>query len=834
MEIVSGLSGNAVYRCTNDGCRFVGDGLDLYLTAKRLDSRDMAASLIEDRLISIYDQLQADVSSYLTHAAHRRHVNDWWLKANLRFQQRSEYAMDVLRSLGLTYDGICQPQALGSHMGVATGYQIFETFGLAAGARHGIRPRQHHTLIPLWADPITITGLSLVCADAAGDVHYRDIQLQTVRSADIGLGFVSSCRIFDESVVVYTDPLSAMQMIDDCASQGLRPSVVYAPHQTRMLRRLPNRRKIVVNLDNNMDSHRLALDSYPCLVLNRRLEEADDPTLVFNSCTSVHQALDLVAVSPHKAIADHLANTEPMAAKIDVQRLNPDTQDVNKIIAACEGAARGKVMSLLKADMSDRQIRVGGRLIYQSVDGWFVDGKNGPELVSDTRFTIDTVFWDSERGQAVASGVIYQQGGELPFQALWETIEKDTYQWLTKSALDAQLSMPDVRNGWHKKLLDISKSFHKPPTQHATTVSAWSGNRLTLPQIIVEAGAVRENDEVRFTDAGGAGLSMPEPLTAAERQTLVYVSPHTGVFWALFCAVARNVLSPVHRGGTSGIAVVERQRGLVSQILDVMRSEVGFETVSFESQSRNYLTQVTELERRCPFPIFVDDQWNNSRGFRQWLKTEGGRNCVVRMSPEVRACTALEGGWTYISCQADIGDGWRGLDGLWRLLPSFIAFVQRTPVGKWQESSLLLTEQIMDLIGLWLETELKLEANGVLQRAKKYCTMDRTTESSWSSRFVSFLIDAMAADRIRLRSQSDRYDICRDLVMVDEKMVFVSQKAVSTLLKELGAQDFPAKFIYDRLTTNEILKSKSFDKTPGYGIDIFQWNLTSSLRVSQS
>ena len=838
MEITVGVAGTDVYRC-NGRCLFVGDAIDLYRAIRRIPMENVLPALLRDGLIPHYDEVLHDFNRYELQANHRNHVQRFWHDANLRFQQRSDHAISILRRLGLTYQGIHKPHALGSHVGIATGYEIFEAFNLLPGERWGIRPRWHYTFIPLWSDPLTITGLTLLYEDEAGDVQWRDLRLKQVRVADMGLGFVSSCRILDESVIIYPNPLEAMRLINDCAAaNGTRAPIVYAPAKTRMLRRLPIRRRTMVNIDNDIDYYRMALDNAPCLTLNRRITEVDEPSLIFNQCTNIHQALELMALPTNKALAEYLASLKPALARIEIQRLNPDSQDINNIIAASDSLNRSQILNLLKADMCDRRIKIGGKMIYQSVDGWMVDSKNGPELISDTRFTIDVVYWDSERGLAIASGTIYQHSDELLFQSPWTEIESNTYRWLQTTLLEAQRQMPDVRNGWHKKLLDISKSFHNPRTQHATTVSAWHGGRLTLPQLIIESGKLRENDECRFIDVSGAGLSMPEPLTVVERQTLTYLSPHTSVYWALFCAVARNVLAPIHQGGTTGIAVVERKKGLVSQILDTMRVEIGFETVSFESQSRNYLAQVVDLERRCPFPIFIDDQWNNSRGFRQWLDSGiKRRNCIVHMGPEVRACTALEGGWTYVSCQTEAGDSWRSLESLWRIFPQFIAFVQRTPVSTWQERSYLLMDQIMDLIGLWLETELKLDAAAALKRAKKYLAQDQVVDSegAWGAAFVSFLIDAMAADRIHLRAANVKHDTHSDLILVPDEMVFVSQKAVSSLFKSLGVHEFPPNVILERLGEKgiKVLKTKNYKRTPGYGIDIFQWNLTSSSRASQ-
>ena len=833
LEIVNGYEGDTVYRCADVDCAFVGDHLDLYCAVKNLRIEEALPCLLRDDLLNSRDEhLLEDMNSYELFSKNRQAVRSFWSTANLRFQQKSTHAASLMGKLGLAWQGIWTPSGLGKHVGVATGYEVFETLNLPKCERKGLKTGRTYTVIPLWSDPLTFTGLTLLWEEG-DEILWTNVRFKFIPEQDIGLGFAQSYHVYDDTLLIYTDPLDAITAINDFASCGQRTSLVYALPNTQALRRIPARTKIVVNIKNDFNAYRIALANGPCKTINRPITQKDKDLIELNRCTDLQEIVKFMSVSTYKALSDYLTSLEPSMAQFEIQRLDLDSSDANKIISCGDSLNRNNVIDLFKAETANKRCKLGRNTVLESVDGWIVETKEGMEVVSDTRFTIDTVFWDSEQGVGIASGFIYQREEELPFQSPLNEIESNAYRWLQRKLLEANKQIPIVRSSWKSKLLDLSKLFKKPRTKHASTVSAWEDQRLILPQIIIEGGQIRNNDECSFMDVVGAGLGFPNPLTDNERRALSYKSPHTAVYWALFCSVARNVLAPIHRGGSTGIAIVEQKRGLLSRVLDRMKAEIGVETVTFESPSNNYLKQISDLERRCPFPIFVDEQWNSSRGFKRWLDTGTKRNCIVRMGTEVRACTALQGGWTYLVSDKDEGDGWMALEGLWRIFPQFIAFMQRTPVGRWEDRSYLLTDQIMDMIKAWLEQDLSIEAGTVLNNAKKLCSQDQTdTESAWGSRFVSFLVDAMTADRIRLRPDTGKYDIGKDLILVPEDMVFVSQKAISKLFKDLGVQEFAPNDIRNRLSAIKVLKSRSFNKSPGYGIDIFQWNLTSSSRAS--
>lgn len=826
LEISRGVAGD-VYRCTNDSCLFMGDGISLFQYCTGLsDDREAVGALLRKGVLHGYPEISEDVTSFC--AQRRKRVRDimLWRQFNDRFQQADTLAGAFLQHHGLNVPGVYGLDGLGRYLGVASGRRLRDSLGLAPEYRKSVIWNSTYLVTPMWLDPMTINGYLAFRGDEHMVLPFGGKTLSTC-----GMAFLHGCRMSDKTMVVCDSPWSVLESVVWQTVNCQRFSIIYAPAATQALNNYLMPDRLFVNLSSEPAYYQMALRSTPSRIVTRQtLDNADEEQLV--NSRNFFDAWKCLAKPVHAAIADHLADLELEAADFFISQLELSTTDINKVIAASQSSDRHRLQDLLRNRMLNRMVNVRGKKVGAGIDGWYVTPARGaPEQISNTVFYLDSVFIDSRQQTYTATGTISQNGRDLTFQSPWEDVRTRTYEWLKEILAKHGMGLPLIKREWEKRLYDVSTSFQEPNTRYSSTCTSWSEDLTTLimPEIVVTAGEVRENNDLKFADTVAAGLSMPRPLTDNERANAGYGDQTGAVFWALFSCVASNILSPYHGQGTRGIALVEDPQAELHRMVRHMIGEIGLHTVSFHAMSKARLNDMILLEQQCPFPLFIGEQWNDSPGFRQWLAASTARNCLAQMSPAVAACTALDGGWVYLVPRG-LNDSWMRFDGLWRLLPEFIAFVQRSAT-KWPEGVMQLNDHINHLLLSWL-TDLGIEAKAVIDRIPSVCNPDITRKNTaFAVRFINFLVDSLSCGMIDFRRSNEEHDITSDIVSVSaKKIVFVSAEAVDNLFQRMGVKPLPRTRIREELQDINVLTTNKFEGMIGYGIDLEYWSMNHSMR----
>ena len=824
LEITRGLNGRPIYRCRDPHCDFLGDGVTLFQAVSGIsDVYDTCLQLLSEGVVHHVEGFQSEVESYLAARAAYHNIDlAFWHQCQANFSGRNSLVAALLQQHGAYAEGIWE-SGIHRHIGCCTGRWVKEHYTPRQGTKNWIKVEDEYLVMPLWGDMLTIVGYLLVNQWS----EYEILPARNLQMGDTGLGFLHTCYPNDDLMLICTCPFEALRVFSRGLVSGDRIGMVYAHLSSNTFRTCPVRQHLLLNPEDKPSYHKMALRIPECRVATAEDVQKASAT-GFEPMQTEIDLLHECSQTVYQAIARRLSRLQSHEALSEIDHLSLDSSEVIKVLGSCPPEAKDRLASMLKGRMQSRSVALGRDSVVCSPEGWLSDRVG---LISNTMFFIDTLIYDQHSGQIEAEGTITQGDNQYPFRTPFETLRKKTEQWLLDTVIKNRGQVPIIANGWKNKLWPISQLFRNPRTIYTANASGWvnDNQRLLLPNIVIEHGAIYENTGAEIDDAAGAMLSVPRDLEAQHFKDLCYDDESGGVFWGLFTAIAANILAPFHGLGTAGIAVVGSPEGVLGQLVAQADREVGFESLNFQTASKRQAQQARKTEARSPFPVLVREAWNNSEGFRSWLQAGEDRNCLVEMSKDVAIATSLSGGWYYVSSQA-VGDGWRRFETLWRTLPLFIAWVQSNAV-EWPTSRSELVNKLLMVVEQWLGCSGH-DGRAVLNRAERIFTVDVIDRHTvWGVRFINFVIEATETGLMRLNNGGSAAIDQSVTIDARGRVVFVPAQLVGNLMRDLGITPPAHKQVCQSLEDIGVLTGKTYQNISGYAIDRDQYNMYWSLRA---
>jgi Zn ribbon nucleic-acid-binding protein len=806
LEITPGANGVPIYTCLHPRCGFIGDGPELFATARKIDVEAACFELVSAGIIPAAPDLHVHVETYLEYL--RNEVTGamgWWKTVNQRVKAGSTHAAGILQSRGCW--GV---SGLDAYLGVARGAEIQD---LVEERLFMLQPWRHYLVIPLWSDPRTLTGFSCLADD--GDAIYVHLDR---RVKSVGFGFLHSVSARSERVIVTNHPMTTLETLSNALAGGLRVATVYAHDRTNAWPSIFAKRRVFMNTAGSLETYKQALSDPSSLVVSPLdLRKPQPQELMTPGARLAH--LEASASIAHVSLGNFLSSLSYPEAKAAVARLELSNQDISRVMSGISEVSRGRLEALFREVQENQVIQYNGDRVAITEQGWVSQKKN--VIISNTVFLIDRMICDAWNNQQLAAGVVIQNRKQYQFTVPVADLQKRPEIWLQQFMNSQRGDFVAIAPGWGNKLYHLSLQFRTPVTEHTVVTTGWANDnqRLVLPQITLEAGNI-EKVQTPLKGAG-AGLIGMGDVGTWEIDEALKDTEEAAVFWALFAAITVNVFAPHHAHGTSGIALVEAKGTVLETVANDAVDAIGIERVVFASTSPAAMKEIKNKELKGVLPIYVDELWSRSRGFSQWQKLDEHRNALVSMSKAVAIATSLGGEWVYITAKGGPGNA-KALQMYWNLLPEFWAHLQTHGFPELTRSS-MVRGLLAGPITAWLRS-LGYESPKSVKMAMDLVTVDLVAaQAPWGYRFIGLLIECVRAGLLKSYKNIETDDHTMGVIINDtDGTAFIAKSTVNEL---------PFKEISDRLQESSCLLGQRSGGTAGYVIPLDRWNLCWSVKL---
>lgn len=823
LEVTPGLNGIPIYTCTATRCRFIGDGLELYAAARKLDLVSAALEMTSAGICIGAGDLQRNIAEYMGYyLGPDKRVRTWWEESNQRFHEGDSQASGMLQSRGCweSQTATLGPQGLGALLGVRTGGEIKDFLADHRQRAYLLHDWKSYLVMPTWGDPRTISGFLFF--DESGDSCYTKLNGNDLTH---GIGFLHTTRVNAERVLIVNHPLMAMEYLANLRSAGVMTSVVCCTDATNTWGQLYCKQRIFLNFSDSLKLCSHALRD-PTSIMVTSVAHRREPQRLLTPHARV-DFLESIASPIHRAIGELLSSMPYSTARTSAMQLGLQNADIARILTGIPEGARERLSGIFR-DLQDNQaIQFQNDTITLS-NGCWVSAKKGQ--ISNTVFFIDKVICDSWNSQRLAIGTVIQGDSQFQFSVPFADLEKKTEKTLQDILEQNRGDILILAPGWAAKLCHLSMQFRQPVTEHNAVSTGWANDfkRLVLPRLSIENGSI----EVTSTPLKGAGTGLESMGEIWEIQELIEDNDVNAVFWALAGAITANVFGPHHSHGTTGIAIVEAKGTLLEQVVSDAVDAIGLERIMFSSASAAVIKEIKNKELKGVLPLYVDEIWARSKGFTQWQKLDAQKNVIVPMAKTVAIATSLQGDWIYLSHKgAPPAEGARKLLKYWNVLPEFWAYLQKSGYQWDKLRSGYLNDLLLTAMNLWLR-ELGYENPAVLKRAAGLLGVDVMASSPWGYRFLGFLIEAVKAGLTRTYKALETDDTNAGVIIDDNaETAFISRTLVVDLMQGLGVDPPMHKDIIDRLTEASCLQGQKFRSTTGYLMPLDRWNLCWSMKT---
>lgn len=819
-----------VYRCrNNERCGFTGDGITLYARASRLTLRDACLKLLSESLLPSSPTILTDIDNYLFSQTRRNNLwGEFWSECQRRLLQADSAVRTCLNRIGIweSQETTCSPRWFGHLLGACSGQDLADQFDLAG--RRGSRfsgwlvARHTYILLAHWSDFDTLTGFTIINPGREISWDYIGVLDWSDNGRQIGLGLLNNYRPYQEHLVACDSPVSALRMMDVGVRAGQPFPVVYCPARCDALGWPVSQRLLMANTQDSLDHYNLAMKLPDCRVAAGQALT----NLRATSPNALLSELQSLSKTAHGAMAEMLMRLPPDRAAACAQYLALSATDAARVLSAMPEHRRENMRKLLNTRLNRQSVKFAQDEITSSAEGW-VSARRGRIL--NCAFYVDRLIYDPTTKVGTAIGVVIKDEQQYEFRAPLKDVQNRTADWLSNFLLESMAGALVIQPGWANKLWPISLLFRDPATVLSVGVVGWTDElkKLVLPNMVIEAGQIMPNPTPPTMTVPGSALQMPrDDLQDYELDNLTYDDHAGACFWALFTALAINVLAPFHRRGLHGIAVVDAEGTMLGKIVRQAVEEIGLTSASFTSASGRKLEEIKQQELQSALPLFVADAWTDSQGFGRWMRLTSERNALVEVPRNTATGTSLEGGWLYLSGGQPASEVFHRLDGLWKTLPMFIAWLQRNEQD-YQMTNSEMISRIFSMVGRWMSDAYGRNLGPVGEAALcliRSSFLDR--QSSYGMRLLNFLGENVDCLNLRVLKSEDAPDLEAGLVIdKDSQRVFISRSRMEYLFQSCGCLCPANKFLVDALSEARILRGTSYDGVKGYVLDQEQYLL---------
>jgi len=245
-----------------------------------------------------------------------------------------------------------------------------------------------------------------------------------------------------------------------------------------------------------------------------------------------------------------------------VNHLDITSGEKSVLLDLCAQKQRSRLEWALSGRTAAQTIYFNSKPIIQKDDGWYtpVAKNKGEEKVSDVILFFEHSQGDPRTGAMWFSGYIVYKGQRVAFRDTLAEIENDTYEWVKRKLIAANLGAPSIQGRIQRNIFDISRAFHKETysTLHKVLGFEPSSGAIIFPQFAIRDGKfTADADFVETPGLPAQDIIPPRDVLPDLRHKLVDESdPVLAAQLAGMAAVTANILSPLNGWTKRPIGVV--------------------------------------------------------------------------------------------------------------------------------------------------------------------------------------------------------------------------------------------------------------------------------------
>lgn len=357
------------------------------------------------------------------------------------------------------------------------------------------------------------------------------------------------------------------------------------------------------------------------------------------------------------------------AAELDavLEQLGASREEIDSLVRAAPAEVRRVVAATRYARPPGLSVRVGGREVTETADGWRLDDG---ELIADAALRIDEILIRPGTELAWYRGVAVYKGREYPFTARREEFELHPFKYLRTVLLAAGAGIPRYKERWRGRAVETALALHEPKTVVAP-VPGWYApdEKIVFPTFSVAVGGVVESCEIPADVAAPLSAVFAKPAPADTGVVDLLSEPGTGtITWPALAIVLHNLLAPAFGRPQRTSALTGRGSGLRAAALACGCPHEPAHTLGKANHAL-----LAPLEGKG-WPLVVEAVPTGSRGFMTWLETPG-RNVVAEMDDFTADVLFASGGWFRVHTPASRLLKPETAGALSRVLPDVVQFV---------------------------------------------------------------------------------------------------------------------------------------------------------------
>lgn len=307
-----------------------------------------------------------------------------------------------------------------------------------------------------------------------------------------------------------------------------------------------------------------------------------------------------------EAIADWLEKAKDPEIEDLFHSLRLQGVPTNRLVERCRPAIQTRVATLLKQDLVQNSLTLGGTTILEQSDGWFATGRGGESsLIADACLRIERVLHRAGRDETYYQGHVLYKNEQVPYCDHRAAVEKGGFNWMRTLLIRKEKGLLHFDSKWNARMVSIAVQLHPPEFLSGADAVGWDEKRsgFTLPSYTLLPNLVEPNPEGFFgDDAPARHLRLPEVLSPAEAQILTEDEPAERTGWAVAGCLLANILAPTFGQQPTGVALVGRGAELIGRAL---AAPLGCRRLTLDN-SRKTEERSLAAEQEHRWPSYVD------------------------------------------------------------------------------------------------------------------------------------------------------------------------------------------------------------------------------------
>lgn len=520
---------------------------------------------------------------------------------------------------------------------------------------------------------------------------------------------------------------------------------------------------------------------------------------------------------PVDVCCDYLLDLDISHVATAVEAMRLGQNQIANLLRSCSGDRRDMLEQRLTIGRRRQRVRMFGGEVIQYVGPdraeWRIYKRNRDELISDAVIRLDQCVHDALAKETQYTGVIQHAGHSFPFACSRNELMRDPISVIADTVESNGLPTPFISTRFARHIWDLSHMFSLVPrsTPALTRVGWDSGRAFAFPEFSLRNGHVETRSMyVSLADVPCRNLQ-PPPVPTSEGVLAASGNEYARA-WAVVSLVLDNIVAPVERRSTRGIAVTGPSS--VSVVKSLSDGLCVSAVEMHEIVDRMGEFEVRQSLHDVPAVLIASEDGAAAAQLSGWMTSPGTRNVLAALSHPRAAMASSYADWVVV----DVGESPC-------LPPELIAGVVVHFLARYQtlESRVGHIDAVpglssLNILDAWLEV-LCGQRVAAIRAARR--VLRRTGASSTAERLVSLMLQLISDGQLAY----DYGSTMRSGVVVDleARRVYVSKFGVVDAMRKRGLPPLDSIQVASALRDANALVGEVGIERGGWAIDYGFW-----------